>query len=187
MINKGETITSKTREKIALLEEEYDIELSTTQKILLSLKGPVTTILDVLYGSMNLFVLDQHLEEADENISELIDIDEGATIYHREVIVHKNGRPLVYTKSYIPTSRCSDEVIKDLHQSHLTTGSIMEKNEIETLRLINEISIEEPDGLMNELFHTDELMITRRYVMVQHKKPVIWTEEKYPISYFRED
>ena len=63
----------------------------------------------------------------------------------------------------------------------------MEKNEIETLRLINEISIEEPDCLMNELFHTDELMITRRYVMVQHKKPVIWTEEKYPISYFRED
>ena len=68
MINKGETITNTTREKIALLEEEHDIELSTTQKILLSLKGPVTTILDVLYGSMNLFVLDQHLEEADENI-----------------------------------------------------------------------------------------------------------------------
>ena len=29
MINKGETITSKTREKIALLEEEYDIESIT--------------------------------------------------------------------------------------------------------------------------------------------------------------
>ena len=187
MINKGETITNTTREKIALLEEEHDIELSTTQKILLSLKGPVTTILDVLYGTVNLFVLDQHLEEADENISELIDIDEGATIYHREVIVHKNARPLVYAKSYIPTSRWSDKVIKDLHQSHLTTGSIMEKNNIETVRLINEISIEEPNELLKELFHTNVLMITRRYVMVHHKKPVIWTEEKYPISYFRED
>ena len=63
----------------------------------------------------------------------------------------------------------------------------MEKNNIETLRLINEISIEEPNELLKELFHTNELMITRRYIIVHNKKQVIWTEEKYHISYFRED
>lgn len=187
MIHEGNRLINTTREKIALLEKQHNIRLSNTQKILLSLKGPVTTILDVLYGTVNLFILDQHIDKADENISKLLDVEEGDEIDCREVIVHKNGRPLIYAKSYIPIARCSEEVLKDLCEKKLTTGSIMDKNNIETLRKINDISIEEPSALLQELFHTSEEMITRRYVMEHHKKPVIWTEEKYPLSYFREN
>ena len=187
MIHEGKKLRNETREKIAFLEKQHDIKLSTTQKILLSLKGPITTILDVLYGTVNLFVLDQHFEKADKKIAKLLDVDESEELDHREVIVHKNGRPLVYAKSYIPLSRCSDAVLKDLCEKNLTTGNIIDKNNIETLRLINEISIEKPSEILQELFHTSEDMITRRYVIVHNGKPIIWTEEKYPLSYFRED
>lgn len=187
MIYEGNQLKNETREKIAELEQRHNVKLSTTQKILLSLKGPVTPILDVLYGAVNLFVLDQHLTEADETIAELLDIEIGDEIDSREVIVHKNGRPLIYARSYIPTARCSDAVLEDLAKKKLTTGIIMAKNNIETMRKINEISIEKPTPILQELFHTSEDMITRKYIMVHRKRPVIWTEEKYPISYFRDE
>ena len=187
MINQGNKLRNETREKIAELEKQHDITLSTTQKILLSLKGPVTPILDVLYGTVNLFVLDQHLMKADETMVDLLDVEIGDEIDSREVIVHKNGRPLVYARSYIPTARCSDAVLKDLADKRLTTGNIMAKNNIETMRKINEIYIEKPSPILQELFHTSEFMVARRYIMVHGKKPVIWTEEKYPISYFRDE
>ena len=64
-------------------------------------------------------------------------------------------------------------------------GKIMAKNNIETIRKINEIYIETPDATLQELFKTSEPMLTREYVMIHHKKIVIWTKEAYPLSYFR--
>ena len=185
MFSKGHIIENEIKEKLKEVEEQHNIEFSTTQKILLCIQEPVTTILDVLYGEVNLFMLDQHLEDADENIANLLKVNEGDKIDYREAIVHKNGRPLVYAQSYIPISRCGDPVREDLSKKHLPTGTIMTKNMIETLRVITEISIENPNALLQELFHTDEPLISRSYVMIQHKKPVIWTQEKYPLSYFK--
>lgn len=185
MIPEGKLIENEIREKINFIEEQNNMELSTTQKILLTIGGPITTILDVLFGSVNLFMLNQHFEKADKNVAELLNVDEDEEIDYREVIVHKNGRPLVYAKSYIPLSRCSDRVIDDLRKEELTTGKIMAKNNIETIRKINEIYIETPDATLQELFKTSEPMLTREYVMIHHAKIVIWTKESYPLSYFR--
>ena len=62
---KGNVMENKLRDRIMELEEEYDTTISTTQKILLCEHGPLTTLLDVLYGEVHLFILDQHLEKAD--------------------------------------------------------------------------------------------------------------------------
>ncbi|MBQ6344705.1 MAG: DUF98 domain-containing protein [Methanobrevibacter sp.] len=186
MISEGTIIENQIRGKIKELEERYGIELSTTQKILLSIREPITIILDVLYGEVNLFMLGQHVEEANADIAKLLDLNEGEKVDYREVIVHKHGRPLVYALSYVPISRCSEKVINDLCKEKLTTGNIIEKYNVETLRRINNISIEEPTPQLQELFKTDENMLTREYVMVQHGKIKIWTKEAYPLSYFRE-
>lgn len=93
MYSEGTIIKNQIRSKIKELEEEYDIELSTTQKILLSINGPITTILDVLYGEVKLFMLGQHVEEANEDIAKLLNIDEGEEVDYREVIVHKCNPP----------------------------------------------------------------------------------------------
>jgi chorismate-pyruvate lyase len=181
----GTIIENEIREKITEVEEEHCTNLSTTQKILLCERGPITTILDVLYGQVNLFMLDQHLEKSDKKIADLLRISPGDEIDYREVIVHTNGRPLVYTLSYIPTSRCTKEVLEDLKLEKLTTGKIIDKHCIETMRVIKDISIERPSPTQAELFNTNEHMLTREYIMTYKKETVIWTKESYPLSYFK--
>ncbi len=185
MIQEGTIIENEIREKITQVEQEHNIKLSTTQKIMLCIRGPITTILDVLYGEVNLFMLDQHFEKSDERIADLLKISEGDQIDYREVIVHKNGRPLVYALSYIPTSRITDKIMKDLKEERLTTGKIIDKNYIETTRVIKKIYIEKPTPTQVELFKTQEDMLTREYIMFHDKKVVIWTKESYPLSYFK--
>ena len=185
MIQEGTIIENEIREKITQVEQEHNVKLSTTQKIMLCIRGPITTILDVLYGEVNLFMLDQHFEKSDERIADLLKISEGDQIDYREVIVHKNGRPLVYALSYIPTSRITDKIMKDLKEERLTTGKIIDKNDVETTRVIKKIYIEKPTPTQVELFKTQEDMLTREYIMFHDKKVVIWTKESYPLSYFK--
>ena len=185
MISKGKTIKNEIRTKIQEVENKHDIKLSTTEKILLSVSGPIVTILDTLYGEVKLFVLEQKMKKADKEISELLDIDEWAEIDYREVIVHKHGKPLVYAISYIPKERCSDSVIGELLNEEKTTGRILVEHEIETIRRTNNISIEKPDAIVANLFNSTEKMLAREYVMVHKKKVVIWTKEIYPISQFK--
>lgn len=185
MITKGKPIKNEIRKKISEVEQLHDIELSTNQKILLSIEGPIVTILDIVYGEVKLFVLEQRMKKADKEISELLNINEGDEIDYREVIVHKRGQPLVYTISYIPTSRCSDRIIEELLEEKKTTGRILTEHEIETIRKIKRISIETPSPLIKDIFKTTEDMLTREYIMKHNKEIVIWTKEIYPLSHFQ--
>lgn len=179
------TIENEIREIINKLEEEHDTKLSTTQKILLSINGPITTVLDVLYGEVRLFMLDQHFEKADKQIADLVGIEEGDEILYRNSIVFKHRQPLVYVLSYIPKDRCDDLLIDELINGKLTTGKIMDSYGYETLRRINKISIEEATPILTELFKTTEDMLTREYSMICNKEIAIWTKELYPLSYFK--
>lgn len=179
-------IPNLVRDKIKELEEKNDIELSTIQKILCAIEGPAVTILDVLYGDVNLFILDQHIEKANKDVAEKLDINEGDEVDLREVIVHKNARPLIYGFSYIPKDRCSNTVIEKLLKEDQTTGRIILEHEIETRTEVINISIEKPDAIIQNLFHTTEDMLSREYVMIHKKNIVIWSKEIYPLSYFKE-
>ena len=181
-----EPIPNVVREKIKEIEEKHDVKLSTIQKILCSIEGPVVTVLDVLYDDVGLFVLDQHMENATETIAEKLEIEEGEEVDLREVILHKHGRPLVYGISFIPKDRCSNTVIEKLLKEDKTTGRILLEHEIETTTLVNNITIEEPRAKLQNLFHADGDLIIREYTVIHKKKPVIWSKEIYPLSYFRE-
>lgn len=182
----GKNINEPTYDLIKAVEKENNVEISPIQKILLSLRGPITTPLDALYGRSKLFVLKQEIEKADESVADLLDINEGDEVLIREVIVHKNGRPLVYAYSHIPTERCNDKILKLLLDEEITTGLILSENNIETQRQINDISIESPTPILQELFNTTEDMLTREYSMSQHGTIRLYTKEAYPLSYFRE-
>ena len=186
MIKEGTVIENEIRKMITEVENEYEIEISTKQKILLSIKGPITNILDAMYGAMNLFMLDQHFKKADEDIAELLEIDVGDEIDYREVIVHKGGRPLVYALSYIPKSLCNEEILEDLLEEKLTTGKIIDKHSIETSRIISRIDIEKPTPTHRELFKNDGPTLTREYTMKHGEKIIIWTKESYPLDYFKD-
>ena len=186
MNTKKGAIPNIVREKIKEVEQKNGVELSTIQKVFCSIEGPVVSILDVLYGDVNLFVLDQHIEEANELVAEHLEINVGDEVDLREVILHKHGRPLVYGISFIPKDRCSNTVIEKLLKEDQTTGRIMLEHEIETLTKINDIVIEEPRAKLQNLFHVNENLLIRDYTLIHKKKPVIWSKEIYPLSYFRE-
>lgn len=186
MYSEVEPIPNVVREKIKEVEEKNDIHLSTIQKILCAIHGPVVTVLDVLYGDVNLFVLDQHMEKADESAAEKLEINEGDEIDIREVILHKHGRPLVYGLSYIPKDRCSNTVIEKLLKEDKSTGRILLEREIETITKVKDIRIEKPDSTIKNLFHDNGDVLIREYLVIHKKKIVIWSEEIYPLSYFQE-
>ncbi len=83
-------------------------------------------------------------------------------------------------------SRCLLGVIDDLQEEKLTTGNILKKYKIETLREIKSISIKKSTPMLKELFKTDEDMLTREYVILQHGKIKIWTKEAYPLCHFKD-
>lgn len=184
MIPEGHVIKNEIRDEINRIEKEHDVQLSTIQKILLSINGPISTILDVLYGTVNLFMLDQHIEESPKS-SEIMDIKKGEEILFRESIVHKRGRPLVHVTSVVPIARCSKETLIDLFEEKLTTGKIIDNHDHETLRKITKISIEQPKPILKDLFNTDEDFLTREYIMINKGEVLIWTREEYPLSYFK--
>ena len=186
MNTQNKPIPNFIRDKIKEVETENGVELSTIQKILCAIEGPVVTMLDVLYGDVNLFVLDQHMERANEDIAEKLDINVGDEANLREVIIHKHGRPLVYGWSLIPKDRCSDTVIEKLLSEDMTTGRILLEHEIETITKIIDITIEKPRAKLKNLFHTEEDILVREYILIHKKKIVIWSKEIYPLSYFRE-
>ena len=184
MIDSGFIIKHKIRDEILLLEKEHDIQLSKIQKILLTVEGPLSSVLDVLYGTVHLFMLDQHFENAKKHTAEMTDIDEGEEILYREVIVHKRGHPLMHITSCIPTSRCDDKILQDLLNEQLTTGTIIKNNDLETMQKITSISIEKTTPKLEDLFKTNADLLTRDYILTHNNEVILWTREQYPLIYF---
>ena len=173
-------------EKINDLEKEYGQTFSNTQKILLTTDGSITAILDVLYGKINLFTIDQHFGVADENHAKLVNVDAGDEINFREVIMHKGGKPLIYAVSHVPLGRCSDEICSDLLRADIPIGRILKNYKIESRREVNNIFIEKPDEKLQDLFKTDEDFLARDYVIINNEEILMWIKEMFPVSYFTE-
>lgn len=172
-------------EKVQELEKKHDVELSNTQKILLTTDGSITAILDVLFGKITLTTLDQHFEDADTSHAKLVNVSEGEVINFREVIMHTDERPLIYAISHIPLKRCSKDVCADLIRADIPIGRILKNYHIESRREIHNIFIEKPNERLKEIFKTDEDMLARDYVIINNDEILMWIKEVFPISYFR--
>jgi len=73
----GKIVENKLNKRLKEIEKEKDIKFSNTQKVLLTVEGSITAILDVLYGKVSIFTLSRHVEKANQDTSELVDNDEG--------------------------------------------------------------------------------------------------------------
>ena len=183
----GNIVKNELHDLIRQIEQENGITFSNTQKVLLSIEGSITAILDVLYGTVSIFTLNQDYINADASKSELLNVDEGEEIHLREVLIHGKGKPMIYAKSYIPLSRYREKSREDIMKGKLPIGRILKKYEVESRRMINEIYIEKPSSTLRELFHTSEEFISRDYVVIENGKIIMWTKESFPISYFSKE
>lgn len=173
-------------EKMEDLEMAYGQKFSNTQKILLTTDGSITAILDVLYGKISLFTIDQHFGIADESHAKLVDVDAGDEINFREVLMHKNTQPLIYAISHVPLGRCSDEICADLLRADIPIGRILKNYNIESRREVKNIFIEKSNAKLKELFKTDEDFLARDYVIIHDGEILMWIKEMFPVSYFTE-
>jgi chorismate-pyruvate lyase len=187
MISKGNIVENKLHDRIKEIEKENNIKFSNTQKVLLTIEGSITAILDVLYGKVSIFLLRKHLEPVDAERAELLDIYEGDEINYREVVIHGRGRPMIYALSYIVINRCHKEAREDILNGEIPLGTILKKCKIESRREIQNIYIEKPTATLKELFKTDEDFVSREYILIENDQIVLWTKESFPISYFKEE
>lgn len=173
-------------DKINEVEKNYGKTFSNTQKILLTTDGSITAILDVLYGKITLTTIDQHFENADAEHAKLVNVPVNEQINFREVIMHKDDKPLIYAISHIPLSRCNSEICSDLIRADIPIGRILKNNDIESRREINKIYVEKPNDKLKELFKTDEDMLAREYVIINCDEILMWIKEVFPVSHFTE-
>ena len=186
MSNNKNEANKRLIEKINDLEKEYGKTFSNTQKILLTTDGSITAILDVLYGKISLFTIDQHFGIADESHAKLVNVNAGDEINFREVIMHKGSQPLIYAISHVPLGRCSEDICSDLLRADIPIGRILKNYKIESRREVNNIFIEKPDEKLQELFKTDEDFLARDYVIINNEEILMWIKEMFPVSYFTE-
>lgn len=187
MITQASIVKNEIHNEIRKIESEHDIQFSNTQKVLLSIEGSITAILDVLYGKVSIFTLDQHFENADERKAEMLSICEGDEVHYREVIIFGRGKPMIYALSHIPMSRCRKEACEDIVKGKMPIGRILKKYKIESRREINQIYIEEPTAMLKELFKTEENFVSRDYIVIENEQIIMWTKESFPISYFKKE
>lgn len=173
-------------EKINDLEKDYGQTFSNTQKILLTTDGSITAILDVLYGKISLFTIDQHFGTANASQAELVNVSEGDEINFREVLMHKDKQPLIYAISHVPLGRCSEDICSDLLRADIPIGRILKNYHIESRREVNRIFIEKPNTKLQQMFGTYEDFLARDYVIIHNDEILMWIKEMFPVSYFTE-
>jgi chorismate-pyruvate lyase len=159
--------------------------LSSAQKILLTTDGSVTTILDVLKGHVTIRTLIQDFRIADATIADLLDIDKGATVNYRIVII-EGKEPLIYAISIIPIDRLDNDFKEDLIRADIPIGRILKKHNIESRREIKSITVEEASKNLQEIFSTDSFMLTRTYNIIHKDQVLIWLKETFPYNKFKE-
>ena len=195
MSNNKNEANKRLIEKINDLEKEYGQTFSNTQKILLTTDGSITAILDVLYGKISLFTIDQHFGIADESHAKLVNVNAGDEINFREVIMHKGNQPLIYAISHVPLGRCSEDICSDLLRADIPIGRILKNYKIESRREVNNIFIEKPDEKLQELLDNgygreevkvNEDFLARDYVIINNEEILMWIKEMFPVSYFTE-
>lgn len=186
MGNNKNDINVRLIEKINAVEKEYDKCFSNTQKILMTTDGSITAILDVLYGKIDLKTLEQHFEEATEETAPLVNVDVGDEVNYREIVMHKDEKPLIYAISYIPLKRLTQEIREDLIRADTPIGRILKNYNVESRREINVIQVEKATEKLKELYNTEEDFLTRDYTIINKGEILMWIKEFFPIDYFTE-
>lgn len=172
-------------EKIDDVEKEYGKSFSNTQKILLTTDGSITAILDVLFGKIELSTLKQYVEKSTEETARLVNANEGDEINHREIIMHKDQKPLIYAYSYIPIKRLTEKVKSDLIRADIPIGRILKNHNAESRREIKDIYVEKPNQTLQKIYNTTEDFLSREYVIIQNNEILMWIKESFPNTYFK--
>ncbi|MDR2425780.1 MAG: chorismate pyruvate-lyase family protein [Endomicrobium sp.] len=160
-------------------------KLSSVEKILLSTDGTVTTILDILNGKTAIKILSRETKKADKSLSKLCDIDEGEKVSCRVILMHKNGRPLIYAESFIPDAILRGDFKTDMLFSDIPIGRVLRKHNIESRREVVRVNIEPGNDMLKDIFKNETEFLSREYKITSGGKTLAWIKEIFPSDYFK--
>jgi beta-ribofuranosylaminobenzene 5'-phosphate synthase len=176
-----------------ILEIENAVgKLSPVQKMLLGTDGSVTTLLEVITGSLiEIETLEQKILPADETVAQELSINPGDDINYRIVKLKRvdNGETLIYAVSHTPIERVEPDFKDDLTKADIPIGVILKKYRIESRRDIINASTQQADKMMSQVFDIFpmELLLSRDYRIVRNGKPLIAIKETFPLNSFRDE
>jgi beta-ribofuranosylaminobenzene 5'-phosphate synthase len=180
-----------TAQDIHAIEEKLG-RLSNLQKVLLSTDGSVTGILEMVTGHpIEIRTLKQQVIPSDEQIAGSLEIDTGEEVNHRVVELRdgSTGEVLIYAVSHTPLKRLAPAFRQDLMQADIPIGRIIMKHRIESRREVTDAGVLTAGPDLSGRFRIcrEEPLLTRKYRIIHHKKPLIAIEETFPYNKFLDE
>jgi len=150
-------------------ELEKRKKLSPIERILAVTDGSVTALLEAYTcGPVRIKTISQEVKEAGKLAKDL-DVGEKDSVNFREVeIVDKDGRPLIYAKSFVPLKRLKPAFREDMMKADVPIGKLLEKHKIEARRELINAWIEENK-------------VKRTYSIVSGNGTLMRIEEKFEL------
>jgi len=166
--------------KKTLKDIEKEIHITPFLRALLLTDGSITTLLEAFKScEIKITGLKQKIVEADEKLSEELNINPGEMINEREVILSAEQKPLVYAKSYAVILRLDICAKNDILKTNAPIGKILKKHKVETHREIQEIGIKSDAEIAKILNLNNNKILFRIYLIIHKNMPLMKIEEYF--------
>jgi chorismate-pyruvate lyase len=164
---------------------ESKISLSPVHKILLITDGSVTRILEALKGEkIRIETQKQEIINADEDISELLNVRVGEEVNHRIVNLVYSGGVLANATSYTPISRLEERFKEKILRADIPIGKILSGFKMEFRRELKELGVISADKNLAKLFEVKENspILKRNYNIIYKKEILLNITELFDLS-----
>jgi chorismate-pyruvate lyase len=109
----------------------------------------------------------------------------GETVNYRVVLI-EHDEPLIHGESFIPIDRLNDGFKEDIIRADIPIGRILRKHLIESRREIKWVGFEKPTPLLEEVFKTEGMFLSRKYNIIHQDQVLIMLKESFPYTMFTE-
>ncbi len=171
-----------------LKELERELALSPVHKILLTIDGSVTRILEALRGEeIKVDTEKQEMMPASAQVAKDLGIAKGSDVNYRIVNLRDSKGVLVRAISHAPISRLGKKIREDIMRKDAPIGKILSSHNMEVRREIMDFGIIRSNGHLSRVFGiaVDSPLLTRRYRIIHKGKPLIFIQEIFPYETFR--
>lgn len=154
------------------------LDIPTTLRICAGTDGSVTYLLEVM-TKQKVDVQTRYQEEikATDADAQLLMIEPGEPVNHREVVLSVGKMPYVLARSLAPINSMPQGMRDDLMRADIPIGRILRKYKLETRRDIISIDMKNGDGVFKDI-----PVLSREYVIIHGGRILMWINELFPVD-----
>lgn len=160
------------------LDKLTALDIPTTLRICAGTDGSVTYLLEVMTKQqVDVVTRIQEVGEATEAEAELLGIEQGDPVNHREVMLMVSGEPYVLARSLAPINLMPQGMKADLIRADIPIGRILRKYKLETRRDILNIGMKKGKGVFSNV-----PVLSRDYYIIHGGQVLMWINEQFPVD-----